>query len=210
MKPFQWMSVMIIAALVVAGSALAQGQGQGKGKGKGQQHGQNLKQADTNNDGKVSFDEWKAARPNGTQERFNTLDTNKDGFLTKEDRQGGPKGPQGPQGPQAQSGQQGKPGPKGEGAQAQSGKQGKPGPKGDGGQNRAAALKKADTNNDGKVTFEEWKVVRPKCTQERFNAMDTDKDGSLTKADRPPRPALDQKGPKTADAPKPEAEKTSK
>ena len=57
-------------------------------------HGDRLKKLDTNNDGKLSLDEFKAAKDrNGqpitadqAQARFNRMDTNKDGFITKEDR----------------------------------------------------------------------------------------------------------------------------
>ena len=44
-----------------------------------------LKEADTNNDGKVSLEELKAVRPHITEERFKRMDTNNDGFITKED-----------------------------------------------------------------------------------------------------------------------------
>jgi len=58
---------------------------------------------------------------------------------------------------------------------------------GDGGDRPRLAklLKKADTNNDGKVTFDELRAVAPKMTQERFNALDTNHDGVLTAADKP-------------------------
>ena len=48
-------------------------------------------------------------------------------------------------------------------------------------------LKQADKNQDGKVTFDEAKTIRPNMTQERFNALDRNKDGVLTKDDRPPQ-----------------------
>ncbi|MGC8845420.1 MAG: EF-hand domain-containing protein [Candidatus Hydrogenedens sp.] len=44
-----------------------------------------LKEADTNGDGKVSLEELKAVRPHMTEERFQLMDTNNDGFITKED-----------------------------------------------------------------------------------------------------------------------------
>lgn len=44
-----------------------------------------IKDADKDNDGKVSFDELKAVRPNMTQERFEWLDRNDDAFITGED-----------------------------------------------------------------------------------------------------------------------------
>lgn len=47
------------------------------------------------------------------------------------------------------------------------------------------ALRRADTNKDGQISFDEMKAVRPELTPERFNAMDTNKDGSIGPADRP-------------------------
>lgn len=44
-----------------------------------------LKEADKDGDGKVSFEELKAVRPHMTEERFKLMDTDKDGFITKED-----------------------------------------------------------------------------------------------------------------------------
>ena len=49
-----------------------------------------LQGADTNADGKVSFNEAQTAFPQMTQERFNLLDRNQDGAIGPEDRpQGG-------------------------------------------------------------------------------------------------------------------------
>jgi len=47
---------------------------------------QKLQAADTNNDGKVTLEEAKAAFPNGTQEQFNKLDRNHDGVLSMADK----------------------------------------------------------------------------------------------------------------------------
>ena len=46
-------------------------------------------------------------------------------------------------------------------------------------------LKSADANHDGKVTYDELKAVAPKMTQERFNSLDTNRDGVLTSDDKP-------------------------
>lgn len=48
-------------------------------------------------------------------------------------------------------------------------------------------MRQADTNQDHKVTYEELKVVFPEITEARFKEMDTNKDGALSVADRPPR-----------------------
>jgi len=53
-------------------------------------------------------------------------------------------------------------------------------------------IKKADKNEDGKVTFEELKDVAPNITQERFKKMDRNDDGVLTKEDIPNGPGHDQ------------------
>jgi len=44
-----------------------------------------LEEADGNGDGKVSLEELKAVRPHITEERFKLMDTDNDGFITKED-----------------------------------------------------------------------------------------------------------------------------
>lgn len=48
----------------------------------------------------------------------------------------------------------------------------------------AQAMKKADANGDGKLTFEELSAIRPKLTKERFALMDRNGDGVLDKSDR--------------------------
>ncbi len=42
--------------------------------------------ADTNNDGKVSFDEFKASREQHMQEHFKKADTNGDGFIDQDEK----------------------------------------------------------------------------------------------------------------------------
>lgn len=44
-----------------------------------------LREADKDNDGKVTFDELKSVKPNMTEERFKFMDVNNDGVITKED-----------------------------------------------------------------------------------------------------------------------------
>lgn len=53
----------------------------------------------------------------------------------------------------------------------------RPGPPG-------AAIGRADTNRDGKVSFEELRALRPRMTEQQFSNIDTDGDGFLTPADR--------------------------
>jgi hypothetical protein len=49
-------------------------------------HGKWETKADTNQDGKISFDEYKAARDQHMQERFKRKDTNNDGFIDEAER----------------------------------------------------------------------------------------------------------------------------
>lgn len=46
---------------------------------------------------------------------------------------------------------------------------------------------RADADHDGKVSFDELRVLRPRVGAEEFNRMDVDGDGFLTAADRPRR-----------------------
>jgi Ca2+-binding EF-hand superfamily protein len=82
-----------LAAALVAGAAFSQTPtGTPPPGGAGAQPsrpGEGLRRADTNQDGKVSFDEMKAVRPQITQERFNLLDRDHDGFISPKD---GPEG----------------------------------------------------------------------------------------------------------------------
>ncbi len=165
-----------------------------------------MQQADANKDGKVTFEELKAVRPKMTPERFKQLDTNSDGALDKADRpQGRPGGGLLALIKEADANKDDKATldevkavrpkmteerfkamdhdkdgaltkadmPKD--APATAGKPDhKPGGK----------MKEADVNNDGKVSFDELKAVRPNLTQEEFKKLDKDGDGAITKADR--------------------------
>ena len=124
--------------------------------------GEHMKAADTDGDGGVSFEELKAVRPDATDEMFAKRDTNGDGVLNKDDRPEDARGP---------GGEHGK---RGHGPEGRRG----------GGE----GMKAADTNEDGGVSFEELKAVRPDLTQEDFDARDTNGDGVLNREDgRPAR-----------------------
>jgi len=106
-------------------------------------------QADTDHDGKLSFEEAKAAFPNMTEERFKALDKNADGFLTPDER---PKPPA----------------------------VGTPAAREQARRQLIARIKRADANQDGKLTLEEAQKEFPRMTPERFKSLDKNGDGTLT------------------------------
>jgi Ca2+-binding EF-hand superfamily protein len=88
-----------VSALALVSLATAWGQDEKSGE----QHGPRrspeeiLQKLDTNHDGKISLDEWKAGPrsqkdPARAQEMFNKLDANHDGFITLEELKAHPMG----------------------------------------------------------------------------------------------------------------------
>lgn len=57
--------------------------------GPGEKPGKMMEQADTNHDGKISADEFKAAHDKRSQEHFKKMDANGDGFIDKEEMKKG-------------------------------------------------------------------------------------------------------------------------
>ena len=58
---------------------------------------------------------------------------------------------------------------------------------------RASALiTRADTDRDGRVSFDEMQALRPGITPKQFQSIDRNGDGYLTTADRPPMPTRAQ------------------
>lgn len=114
-----------------------------------------MRQADTNQDHKVTYEELKVVFPEVTEARFKEMDTNSDGALSVADRPprglGGPGMGRGPmQGP-----------------------------------GRFERLRAADKDGDKKVSAEEFKAAFPEAPAEAFARMDRNKDGVLTGEDRP-------------------------
>jgi len=93
---------------------------------------QRFEKMDANHDGRISKDEWK-----GRNDVFDRLDTNHDGFLTMDEL-----------------------------------KQGREHAR----ENMGRALRNMDTDNDGRISRQEWKG-----RAEMFDRLDANHDGYLTK-----------------------------
>ncbi|HYR87268.1 MAG TPA: signal transduction protein [Terriglobia bacterium] len=117
-------------ALLVIGLALPLAAQQAQDKG--HRGGQRFEKLDTNKDGKISKDEWK-----GQANLFDRLDTNHDGFLTMDEM-----------------------------------KQGRQAARQNWGQN----LQNMDADHDGKISRQEWQG-----RAEMFDRLDADHDGFVTK-----------------------------
>lgn len=119
-----------------------------------------LRRADVNKDGKISFEEMKAARPELTQERFNAMDTNKDGSLGPEDRPAGDRG-------RARGAREG---------EDESRRQ------------FMQMLMSTDADQDGKASYAEVTAAKPGFAKSDFDRVDRNKDGFITAADAPKAP----------------------
>lgn len=119
-----------------------------------------LRRADTNKDGKISFDEMKVTRPELTQERFNAMDTNKDGSLGPEDRPAGDRG-------RAKDSRDG---------ESETRRQ------------FMQMLMSTDTDQDGKASYAEVTAAKPGFAKTDFDRVDRNKDGFITAADAPKTP----------------------
>jgi Ca2+-binding EF-hand superfamily protein len=110
--------------------------------------------ADKNGDQSLTKAEFKAAYPNLPEQVFTKLDRNDDGKIDRTD------GPPSPDGfglePETQS---------------------------ESGRFLGALLRKADSNRDSKVTYEELVQQRPGFPRDTFDATDTNRDGFLSKED---------------------------
>jgi len=130
--------------------------------------GEGLRRADTNKDGKVSFDELKAVRPEATEERFKQMDKNGDGFVGPGDR------------------------PEGAGKRAARG-----GADPEARRQMLDALIAADANKDSKASFEEVVAAKPGFAKADFDRADRNQDGFISAEDSPkaPQPGDQPKAP---------------
>ena len=152
MKRLTFLSIAVCMVILIAFNVVAQERGKGAGKEGGR--GRLFKEADVNNDGKVTLEELQAIRPGFAKERFDRMDRNKDGFITKEERPGPGAGRR-----------------KGGGNKGGKGK----------GKRRAGGLPAADTDNDGIITREEFYAALPVIKENLFNRLDENNDGILDK-----------------------------
>ena len=160
-----------------------------------------------NSDGGMTLDELQKTLPNMREPMFNRLDSNNDGKLTLEEVNNAleswraraaerPEGGWPPRGERPEPPEGGWP-PRGERPERPEGERPPRGerperPEGETdaerAQNRAALmwqrlLERADENEDGVITQEEFEKAFPQAPKERFEALDFNNDGRLTRRD---------------------------
>ncbi len=125
-----------------------------------------MMESDANGDGQVSFDEISTSKPGFARQDFDRLDRDADGTISRADL---------PRAPQAGD----RPRPLRAEGDAKAMRDGETR------EEFRQRLYASDANQDGKVTFGEAQASFPQLTQERFNALDRNKDGSIGPDDRP-------------------------
>lgn len=137
---------------------------------------------DTDGDGKVSFEEMKAAFPGVTEEKFKARDKNGDGFLTNDERT--------------------ITAPKTKSTATPVAKTNAPEP--------GQLFKKADKDGNGHVTWEEVHAIAPRLPQARFAAWDKNGDGAITKDELPARKPSAETAKTAANAKQPSMEQMAR
>lgn len=188
----------VILCMALAATAAAGAWAQPKAETAGGQVAQILRQADADKDGRITFEELKAVRPQVTEERFNAADKNGDGALSREDRTvtDSTAGGAGMLAKLKEADTNGDRKLSREEAQAAfpqaAGKLfDKADRDGDGfltveevKQGLGEKLRQADGNGDGKLSPEEAKAVFPRMNDRLFQRLDRNQDGFLSKEDR--------------------------
>jgi len=123
------------------------------------EHLERLRAADTNQDKRVSKEEFTVQFPDAPDARFAALDRNSDGFLDRQDRADSPASAMKPE-PE-----------KKDGAKAASNVY------------LEKLVHKHDSDGDGRVTMAELRAAKRGFPEAVFGALDRDKDGALTQAD---------------------------
>lgn len=124
---------------------------------------------DEDKDGKVSFDEAEKGKSNLSRKSFDELDSDKDGFVTVDDKKPAPAVPASPVAAPvpAPAPQQAAPNAPASGAER---------------------FKRADKNGDGKLSYEEAVAEFTTLSHEDFKQRDRSGDGFLGQDDRPAAP----------------------
>lgn len=134
-----------------------------------------MQQADRDQDGRVSAQEFAQAFPKAPATRFSTLDRNNDGFLDPSDRAAAAESA--PDIPRKNARKAGDPSAssrtKGAGADARK----------DTARYARKLLAHHDADGDGSLTFEELQAGKRGFPRESFSAFDRNKDGILSAAD---------------------------
>lgn len=88
MKKYGWTLMALLTAAALTGTVYAEGGAAKERPAKERtpkEHGQRFKDSDSNGDGKLSLEEFKAEAAKNIEKRFENADTDKDGFLTREE-----------------------------------------------------------------------------------------------------------------------------
>lgn len=166
-------SIVVIDLAMVFSGVYAQTNEQGQqGRGGPRPPMPRMEDLDANNDGNVTFNEFSTGWNNVLNEQFTKMDANGDNVLTKDELPKPPSPPRGVDLPKraGSSDQQGDRPPMPAGGRHGGGPRGfMPRPE------------DLDTNNDGKVTIEEYSTTWNTALKEQFTQMDTNDDEVLSK-----------------------------
>jgi len=198
MRKGKWVGFALLAGIALATIPAFTAEDVGQKRASLPQALQVLEQADANGDGKVTYAELKAVRPQVTEERFKAADKNGDRVLSREDRvtTDATAGGAGMLAKLKDADTNGDRKLSREEVQAAfphaAGKLfDKADRNGDGfvtveevKQGLGEKLRQADTDSDGKLSPEEAKAAFPRMNDRLFQRLDRNQDGFLSKEDR--------------------------